>query len=49
MIWAPEASLEDGIFDIVLVANIPKRKLISESHKIYSGNIQRYPEIQDHK
>lgn len=39
MIWAPEANVEDGILNLVLVSNVPKRKLITESHKVYSGKI----------
>lgn len=49
MIWAPDASLEDGIFDIVLVSNIPKRKLISESHKVYSGKIAQMTGVSEFK
>jgi YegS/Rv2252/BmrU family lipid kinase len=49
MIWAPSANIEDGIFDIVLVSNIPKRKLISESHKVYSGKIAHMTGVSEFK
>jgi YegS/Rv2252/BmrU family lipid kinase len=39
MIWAPDANMEDGIFDLVLVSSAPKLKLITESHKVYSGKV----------
>ncbi|HNL69331.1 MAG TPA: diacylglycerol kinase family protein, partial [Leptospiraceae bacterium] len=47
MRWAPESDIEDGVFDLVLVSNVPKHKLITESHKIYSGKIREMTGVQE--
>ncbi|HMV42031.1 MAG TPA: diacylglycerol kinase family protein [Leptospiraceae bacterium] len=49
MVWAPSASIEDGVFDIVLVSNVPKYKLITESHKVYSGKIASMTGVMEFK
>lgn len=47
MRWAPKSSIEDGLFDLVLVSNVPKIKLITESHKIYSGQVASMTGVQE--
>jgi diacylglycerol kinase (ATP) len=49
MRWAPRSSVEDGLFDLVLVSNVPKRKLITESHKIYSGQVSSMTGVQEYR
>jgi YegS/Rv2252/BmrU family lipid kinase len=34
---APEARLDDGLFDVVLVSDLPKRKLLAKLPLLYSG------------
>ncbi len=49
MMWAPKSSLTDGVFDLVLVSNIPKHKLILESYKVYSGQISTMSGVSEYK
>jgi YegS/Rv2252/BmrU family lipid kinase len=49
MIWAPNSNLTDGIFDLVLVSNVPKLKMILESHKVYSGQISTMTGVSEYK
>ncbi len=41
MYWAPTAELDDGIFEIVLIAKGGKVRLIAETGKIYRGEAGR--------
>lgn len=43
MNWAPEGSIEDGVFDIVALADAGKSNLIVKSGKIYKGKIKEFP------
>ncbi len=47
MRWAPSSDLEDGVFDLVLVSDVPKHKLITESHKIYSGKVREMTGVRE--
>ncbi|MCE9499453.1 MAG: YegS/Rv2252/BmrU family lipid kinase [Leptospira sp.] len=47
MRWAPNYDLEDGIFDIVIVSNVSKIKLVTESHKIYSGKVSTMTGVRE--
>lgn len=49
MDWAPFANIEDGILDLVLVGKAPKRKMILESHKIYSGQVGTMTGVSQYK
>lgn len=49
MRWAPGSSIEDGVLDLVLVSNVPKRKLITESHKIYSGQVSTMSGVSEYR
>jgi len=42
---APEARMDDGLFDVVLVRRLPRRRLLQLFPSIYSGTHVRYPEV----
>ncbi|MEJ2385098.1 MAG: diacylglycerol kinase family lipid kinase [Xanthomonadales bacterium] len=42
---APDARLDDGLFDVVLVRRLPRRRLLRLFPSIYSGTHVRYPEV----
>jgi diacylglycerol kinase family enzyme len=46
MRWAPGSSLEDGLFDLVLVSGVGKWPLIVGSRRIYNGEIARMPGVR---
>ena len=39
MLWGPQASLTDGLFDVTLVKEIPKLKALLNMKKIYQGKV----------
>jgi diacylglycerol kinase (ATP) len=43
---APEARMDDGLFDVVLVRRLPRRRLLRLFPSIYSGTHVNYPEVQ---
>lgn len=43
MHWAPEARLEDGLFDLVVVSRISKLVLIRNTPLVYAGRISEFP------
>lgn len=43
MNWAPNASLEDGLFDVVVISGVSKLQLILQSQKVYAGRVSEYP------
>lgn len=45
MYWAPQAQVDDGKLDLVLVRDIPKWKLALIGHKIYDGSFQSISEV----
>jgi diacylglycerol kinase (ATP) len=45
MIIAPEASPNDGYFDLVLVEDMGKFEIVRNSIKLYNGSIQRHPKV----
>lgn len=47
MHWAPASDLEDGVFDLVLISDASKLKLVTESHRVYSGDIGRMSGVQE--
>ncbi|MCC6275605.1 MAG: hypothetical protein IT569_07095 [Leptospiraceae bacterium] len=47
MWWAPKANLEDGIFDVVLVPDVSKLKLVATSHKVYTGKASTMPGVKE--
>ena len=49
MNWAPHGDVEDGVFDVVIIPNIGKAKLVTESSRLYSGRIAEIPGIEFHK
>lgn len=46
MIIAPDARPDDGCFDLVLVDDMPPMKIIRRSVSLYTGNIQKRPEVR---
>jgi len=42
---APEAELDDGYFDLVLVKDMKKFEIIWNSRLLYTGNINKHPKV----
>jgi diacylglycerol kinase (ATP) len=42
---APDARMDDGLFDVVLVRRLPRRRLLRLFPSIYSGRHVEYPEV----
>lgn len=42
---APSASLDDGLLDVTILENLPRRRLLKLFPSIYSGRHVEYPEI----
>ena len=49
MAWAPNSSITDGVFDLVLVSNVSKMKMILESHKVYTGKVGKMTGVSEFK
>ncbi|MBI3395727.1 MAG: hypothetical protein HY042_07830 [Spirochaetia bacterium] len=47
MRWAPKSDFEDGVLDLVLVSDVSKTKLVTESHRIYSGDIAKMTGVRE--
>jgi diacylglycerol kinase family enzyme len=47
MRWAPRFSLEDGLLDLVLVSGATKRQLITESNRLYTGEIANMSGVRE--
>ncbi len=47
MNWAPNGIIDDGIFNIVVVARTGKLKLIAQSGKIYAGRISELSGVRE--
>jgi len=45
----PKAQLDDGVFDLCVVKNIGKMRIISNFLKLYDGTITDLPEIEQYK
>ncbi|HMW58387.1 MAG TPA: diacylglycerol kinase family protein [Leptospiraceae bacterium] len=43
MNWAPNAQLNDGLFDCVIIGGVSKMKLVTQSPKVYAGRISEFP------
>jgi YegS/Rv2252/BmrU family lipid kinase len=46
---APEADLEDGLFDVVVVRGMPKARWFLRGSSIYSGAHRKMPEVSIHR
>jgi YegS/Rv2252/BmrU family lipid kinase len=46
MLIAPEAKVDDGLFDIVIIEGLPKWNLITFAPKLYSGKILSSPGVR---
>lgn len=42
---APEAQLDDGLFDVVVVADLSKPELIANLSRLYNGTILTHPKV----
>jgi YegS/Rv2252/BmrU family lipid kinase len=45
MLIAPDAALDDGRFDVVMVAAVPKRRFLSQLPKVFRGTHVANPEV----
>ena len=45
MIIAPDARIDDGYFDVVLIEDMKKLELVFESRRLYTGTINKYPKV----
>jgi YegS/Rv2252/BmrU family lipid kinase len=45
MVLAPDASLEDGMFDVVTVADVPRRRFLRGLPRVFSGKHVRNDEV----
>jgi YegS/Rv2252/BmrU family lipid kinase len=45
MVLAPDASLDDGLFDVVTVADVPKRRFLRGLPRVFSGRHVRNEEV----
>ncbi|HZQ03478.1 MAG TPA: diacylglycerol kinase family protein [Gaiellaceae bacterium] len=43
---APDASFDDGLFDVVLIGNVNKLDFVTTAPKLYSGGHVRHPKIE---
>ena len=46
MLMAPEAKIDDGLMDIIIVEKLSRTSLLSTLPKIYSGNHIRHPAVR---
>jgi diacylglycerol kinase family enzyme len=44
-VLAPDASLEDGMFDVVTVADVPRRRFLRGLPRVFSGKHVRNDEV----
>jgi len=49
MCWAPDAKIDDGLFDVVVVENIPKYKLLSAAQKLYNRKFLSMPGVYSYR
>lgn len=45
MHWAPSAKVNDGLFDVVLIGDLPKYRLLSSAHRLYDGTFINLPGV----
>ena len=45
MIIAPEAKLDDGYFDVILIEDMKKLEIIKNSRHLYTGSIKKNPKV----
>lgn len=49
MIIAPDAQIDDGYFDLVLVKEMKKFEIIRNTHHLYRGTIINHPKVEVHR
>ncbi len=42
---APQAALDDGLFDVVIIGDVNKREVLANIHKLYNGTLARHPKV----
>lgn len=47
MHWAPKSDFEDGLLDLVLISDVSKMKLVTESHRVYSGDVAKMTGVRE--
>ena len=49
MMIAPDASMVDGLFDVVLLRDLSKLQVLSRTGSLYSGDHTSYQEVEVHR
>lgn len=49
MIIAPDAKIDDGYFDLILVKEMKKFEIIRNTHHLYRGTIVDHPKVEVHR
>ncbi|MBK9292921.1 MAG: diacylglycerol kinase family lipid kinase [Oligoflexia bacterium] len=49
MCWAPDAKLDDGLFEVIIAEPIPKLTALALQHKLYDGTFLSMPGVHHHK
>jgi len=42
---APEADVQDGLFDIVIIGDLSKAEVLANIHKLYNGSLRHHPRV----
>lgn len=46
---APQANIDDGFFDLVLIREMSRPRIICNSYRLYTGSIQKHPTVSCHR
>lgn len=49
MLWAPEASLDDGLFDVLLMRDLSRATLLTLAPRIYTGTLAKVQGVSFYK
>lgn len=49
MYLAPDAQLDDGLFDVVTVSDVPRLRFLAQFPKVFRGTHVRNPEVEVHR
>jgi YegS/Rv2252/BmrU family lipid kinase len=42
---APQARIDDGLFDVVIIGDLRRREIVANIHKIYNGKLVDHPKV----
>jgi YegS/Rv2252/BmrU family lipid kinase len=42
---APQAALDDGLFDVVIIGDVTRREVLANIHKLYNGTLETHPKV----